>query len=334
MQGAQRKTHKSQFCKRAKKATGQKSTNNLKMTREKIRTYDTKTFRDKFIKPEQQVDKLLKSNFGKFFIVKVEEMIRLIKLPVPPTRATTHTFIFLTGGEAVMTIASQTYKIYKDECLIVPAGQVFSFDNLDINKGYLCNFHNDIIIGKFGKTELLKEFEFLNVWGNNRISLDKKTAQHILQLLKRIYLNYSESGLQRLDTIQSNFIALLCEINQAYKPLSNSKQIQSVTITNKFKEQISLHIKGKHLVRDYASLLHITPNHLNKAVKQITDKSPTKWIDETLMLEAKVLLYQTDLSINEVATELGIFDQSYFSRLFKKYQGVTPLEFCKKIEKS
>jgi AraC family transcriptional regulator, transcriptional activator of pobA len=69
-------------------------------------------------------------------------------------------------------------------------------------------------------------------------------------------------------------------------------------------------------------------------VKTITGKSPTKWIDDTLVLEAKVLLYQTKLTINEVAAEIGIYDQSYFSRLFKKYEGVTPFEFRKKIETS
>lgn len=83
------------------------------------------------MKPEQKLNDILKSDFGIFFITRVEDMIRLIRLPVPPTRATTHTFIYLTEGEAVMSIGSEAYTIYKDECLVVPAGQVFSFNNLD-----------------------------------------------------------------------------------------------------------------------------------------------------------------------------------------------------------
>ncbi len=286
------------------------------------------------MKPEQKLDTLLKADFGKFFIVKVEDMIRLIKLPVPPIRATTHTFIYLTDGEAVLTIGSETYKIFKNHCLIVPAGQVFSFDNADFNEGYLCNFHNDILIGKFGKKDLLKDFEFLSVWGNHRICLDDKTSGYVKQLLQRIFLDYSENGLKNSDIIQSYFLATLCEINSIYKPLSNSKQTTAVALTNKFKELIFIHIKTKHLVTDYASLLHITPNHLNKSVKAITGKSPTKWIGEALVLEAKVLLYQTKMTINEVASEIGIYDQSYFSRLFKKYEGITPVEFRRKIEMS
>lgn len=286
------------------------------------------------MKAGQPVDDFLKIDFGKFFIVKVEDLIRQIKLPVPPNRATTHTLIYLTSGVANMDIGSSSFTIGKNECLIVPAGQVFSFSKLDINKGYLCNFHNDIIIGKFGKRELLKDFEFLNVYGNPNIRLDKETAQHVYQLLKRIYAGYSQNGLQHIDIIQSYFLALLCELNLTYKPLSNSRYTSSVTITNTFKQLLFSNIRQKHLVSEYAEMLHISPNHLNKVVKAITNQSPTKWIDATLVMEAKVLLHQTSYSISEIAAEIGIADPSYFSRLFKKYTGITPVEFRKRIEKS
>ncbi len=286
------------------------------------------------MKPEKKINDLLKTGFGKFFITKVEDMIRLIRLPVPPARATTHTFIYLTEGEAVMSIGSETYTIYKDECLFVPAGQVFSFNNVDENNGYLCNFHDDFIIDKFGKRDLLKSFEFLTIWGNPLVKLDLQVSKYIHHLLKRIFTDYAINGLQRIEILQSYFIALLCEINHVYTPFSDRNQMQAVTLMNEFKELLFIHIRTKHLVADYANLLHITPNHLNKTIKQITGKSPKKWIDQTLMLEAKVLLHQTDFPISQIAQEIGIYDQSYFSRLFKKHEGVTPLMFRKTIKTS
>jgi AraC family transcriptional activator of pobA len=299
-----------------------------------IRTYDVASFRDRFMQTGQPLNSLLKIDFGKFFVVKVEELFRLMKLPVPPTRATTHTLIYLTEGEAIMTIGSETCKIGRDECMIVPAGQVFSFTHPDVNRGYLCNFHNDMIIGKFGKNDLLRDFEFLRVWGNPRICLDERTSGFVLHLFKRLLLEYTEHGLKNLNILQPYFIALLCEINSAYKPVSGSSQTHAVHITNRFRELIFSSIKTVHSVADYAALLNITPNHLNKSVRTITGKSPTKWIDEAIVLEAKVLLCQSDLPISEIAAEVGFFDQSYFSRLFKKYEGVTPVQFRKMIEKS
>ncbi len=304
------------------------------MTREAIKTYNTISFRKRFMQPDQQLNTLLKSDFGKFFIVPVEDLLRLMKLPIPPVRATTHTLIYLTEGEAIMNIGSDTFRIFKDECLIVPTGQVFSFSNFDTNKGYLCNFHNDMIIGKFGKNELLKDFEFLRVWGNPRICLDPQTSDFVRHIFKRLLLEYSESGLAHQNILQPYLIALLCEINRVYQPISKSPQTGALHITNQFKELLTIHIKTKHLVTDYAALLHITPNHLNKCVKTMTGKSPTKWIDDAIVLEAKVLLYQSNLSIGEVAAEVGLHDPSYFSRLFKKREGITPLAFRSMIEKS
>lgn len=299
-----------------------------------IKTHDTASFRHKYMMPGQAVDDLLKVDFGKFFIVKVEDMIRQIKLPVPPNRATTHTLIYLTSGDANMDIGSSSFTIHKDECLIVPAGQVFAFSKLDTNTGFLCNFHNDILISKYANGDLLQDFEFLSVYGNPHIRLGSQTSKQVLLLLQRIYSDYSSSGLKNMNIIQSYFIALLCELNQIYQPLSDSKQTAAIHITNKFKQLLFSNIKQKHLVADYASIMNLSPNHLNKAVKAITSKSPTKWINETLILEAKVLLYQTPYSMSEVASNLGIHDSSYFSRLFKKYEGVTPSEFRKRIEKS
>jgi AraC family transcriptional regulator, transcriptional activator of pobA len=304
------------------------------VNKSKIKTHNTVSFRERYMYPEQELDLLLKPQFGKFFIVKVEEMIRLIKLPVPPTRATGHSLIYLTAGEANMTIGSETYKIFKDECLVVPAGQVYAFASLDINKGYLCHFQNDMISSRFGRQELIRDMEFLQVWSNPRISLDKQSSGFVAMLFKRLLLDYTANGLNNPDILQSYFIALLCELNKASKPDADNIPVHSATISNKFRKLLFAHVRSKHLVSDYATLLNISPNHLNKTVKAVTGKSPGKWIDEAIVLEAKVLLYQSNLSISAIAAELGFDDQSYFTRLFKKYEGATPLSFRKRIEKS
>jgi AraC-like DNA-binding protein len=153
----------------------------------------------------------------------------------------------------------------------------------------------------------------------------------VRQLYERILDEYAEYGLAHPDILQPSFIALLCEINGVYKPVSESRQTNAVLLTNRFRELLFEHVTSKHLVTDYASLLHISPNHLNKSVKTITGKSPTKWIDEAIVLEAKVLLYQSKLSVSEVAAAVGFYDASYFSRLFRKYEGMTPMDFRKRF---
>lgn len=301
-------------------------------TNHQIKTYNADAYRSNFINSEDRLKAILKADPDKFFIVKVEDLIRLMKLPVPPARTNTHSFIYLTEGEAIMRIGSETHRIVKDECLIVAAGQVFSFDNVDINKGFLLNFHDDALIGKLAKNDLVKDFEFLKLWAEPKISLDTQTSVFLKQLLERLLFEYEANGLQNREIIQSYLIAVLCEVNSVYKATAGNKHLKAADISNRFRELLFTHIKTRHLVSDYAELLNITANHLNKSVKAVTGKSPTKWIDEAIVLEAKVLLYQSKLSISEIATEVGLLDQSYFSRLFKKYEGTTPLQFRKSIE--
>lgn len=304
------------------------------MKSDAIKTFNQNEFLSKFMGPAPKLRKMIKDDQGRFFMVPVQDMIKISQVPVPPTRATTHTLIYLTEGVASMTIGFQKVKIKKNECLIVAAGQVFSYDKHEVNKGFISNFDDDFLISRISGKELLKEFDFLNIWGNPVIKPKGNTVNYIRQTLQRVLDEYQQNGLTNVALIKSYFIAALCELNTAYQPLSKSGSQVALTLVNRFKEAIHKHIKEKHHVTDYASLLHVSPNHLNKTVKSVTGKPASAWISETLITEAKVMLVHTDHSISEIATALGVYDQSYFSRLFKKYEKVTPLEYRKMIDLS
>ncbi|GAB3935889.1 helix-turn-helix domain-containing protein [Larkinella terrae] len=297
-----------------------------------IKLYDTRAFTATFM-PSDELNAILKGDIGKFFAVRVEDMYRHVHRAVPASRSTIHSCLFITEGEASIKIGSELFTIHQHEMLIVPAGQVFSFEENEVNKGYLCGFHTDFLLEKFGNS-VVKDFDFLRVWGNPMIKPDPDSARFIEQVMHRLLFDYSRSGLRNPELLQAYLLALLCEINRVYRPVSVGNPTSSVAITNRFRELLFSMIRTKHLVSDYASLLNITPNHLNKTVKAMTGKSPTKWIDETILLEAKVLLCQTSLSVSEIAFEVGFGDSSYFTRLFKKYEGRTPTEFRRMIEKS
>ncbi|MBT1689696.1 AraC family transcriptional regulator [Dawidia soli] len=301
--------------------------------RDNIQLYNPSAFTARFM-PSPALQALLKGDFNKFLIVRVEEMYRHVTRPVPATRATIHTCLFLTEGQATMKIGSERYTIRRHEMLVVPAGQVFSFGEKDVNKGYICCFHNDMLVGKYGKSELLKEFEFLQVWGNPRLTPDNQTARFVLHLFKRLHQEYTDHGLQHLNILQPYLITLLCEVNRIYTPVATHAQTAAVTLANKFRALLFTNVCTMHRVSDYAAALHVSPNHLNKSVKAATEKSPTRWIDEAIVLEAKVLLSQSTLTVAGVALAVGLDDPSYFARLFRKHTGTTPTAFRKMIEKS
>jgi AraC-like DNA-binding protein len=74
-------------------------------------------------------------------------------------------------------------------------------------------------------------------------------------------------------------------------------------------------------------MLHVSPNHLNKCVKATTGKSAHDLLNEMLLLEAKVLLKQTNLNVTEIAYKIGKNEISDFARFFKAQTGMKPGEY-------
>jgi AraC-like DNA-binding protein len=298
-----------------------------------IATHDTAAFHQAYVRPEPALQELLRPGFEQFFVVRLEEMYRLMRLPVPPTRTNSHLLVMLTEGTGRMSVGSETYPLAPGDCLLVPAGQVLAFGEAKPHRGYLCSFHPGFFQGRVVNSALPLEFDFLRVWGVPFFRADAGVAESVWVLLERLRAEYAANGLASLGLLQAYLAALLCELNQAYRPAAAGSG-RVAQLANRFRELLLEHFRQRHQVAEYAALLHVSPNHLNKAVKAATGKSPTKWIDEAIVLEAKVLLHQSALPVATVAAEVGLLDPSYFSRLFKKYEGVTPLEFRRRIETS
>lgn len=300
---------------------------------EEIKTYGAKGFRDKFLGLENPTHQLFKTNSDHFFCLKIEEMMQL-QYPVPPSKHDCHTLIFITSGQHIIKLGFEECVTVPNEIIVVPAGKIFSIEHINArHRGYICQFHPDILIGKYGNRDMINDFDFLKMSGNPKITIPEKDTLFIRNLLDRLEVEYLEAEKINLDFIQSYLMALFCEMNRSAVKTPKGGTAAAV-LTAKFKELIYPNIKTNHQVNYYASLLNVTPNHLNKSVKAITGKAATTWIDETILLEAKYLLYQTNLSVSEIAMQVGHEDQSYFSRFFRKHESMSPVQYRKMIDKS
>ena len=277
---------------------------------------------------------LLAADAGQFFAVAVEQLYPTIRRAVPPTRSAGHSCLYLTSGTATMRIGSETHTIGAGEVLLVRAGQLFSFAPGDVNTGYLCFFQDDFLREGAGSTPGPAVQELLRVWGPPFLPLDAPTTGFVRQLLHRLLVEYGQHQLRYPEVLRAYLLALLSELGRACRAAATPVGRPATRLANRFKQLVATTIHKTHLVSEFAAALHVTPNHLTKAVTTATGKSPGKWIEETIVLEAKVMLYQSDWPVGEIARAVGLADASYFSRLFKKHEGVTPLGFRKMIEKS
>ena len=85
-------------------------------------------------------------------------------------------------------------------------------------------------------------------------------------------------------------------------------------------------------IASYAAAIGISENYLSRLVKNATGRSVGAWIDIVRIQRAKRLLSETRLPIIDIAAAVGMDDQSYFSRLFKRETSLTPSSFRKKMQ--
>ena len=77
----------------------------------------------------------------------------------------------------------------------------------------------------------------------------------------------------------------------------------------------------------------ISPQHLCRVFKETLNMRPLEYLTRRRLQEAKRLLQRTELPIAEIALQSGFPDAGYFSTVFKKHEGITPMEYKKSLSK-
>jgi AraC-like DNA-binding protein len=134
--------------------------------------------------------------------------------------------------------------------------------------------------------------------------------------------------LEMLQMMLKRFIILCTRI---YKSQMNFTRLEfkEVDLVREFQFLVEQHFKIKHSVQEYADLLNKSIKTLANTFSKVSDKSPLQIIHERKLVEAKRMLRYTDMSIKEIAYELGFEDIQTFSRFFKKMEKLSPTDFKK-----
>ncbi len=109
--------------------------------------------------------------------------------------------------------------------------------------------------------------------------------------------------------------------------LTSAVASRLVQLTQAFRQLLTERVQTEKRPVAYAGYLNISETYLNQAVKSVTGFTVTYWVLHEVLLQAKRLLFHTELTIKEIAQQLGYDDPTYFSRLFKKATRTTPLAF-------
>jgi AraC-like DNA-binding protein len=265
--------------------------------------------------------------YNNFHVERVENYRAHLQLPIPPHRRSVCFFVLLTAGRALRSKALTQYELLPGHIFCLPADLITSLEDVSEDaEGFYCHFTPEIFGNSVLNIELAHDFPFFHPLSEPMLKLSE--TERIFQLLHILETEYLKSESTRFELIPIYLAALFLEIRQQTQ---NRKEPQNVNaaafLTKRYLNALPELVYSKKTVTEFAEHLAVTPNHLHKCVKATTGKTAHELLADMRILEAKVLLKQSRLSIGEIAFKIGELDASDFCRFFKSRAKMTPNQY-------
>ena len=183
------------------------------------------------------------------------------------------------------------------------------------------------------RSESLQHSPLFKIGGTPILKIDEAQRQFLNTIFQKMIEEQKSDYVYKDDLIR-NYINLIIHEALKLQPSGDYDQHSNAAsrLTSVFLEllerQFPIESSDNPLqlktAQDYANILHVHVNYLNRAVKDVTGKSTTTHITERIAGEAKALLQHTGWNISDIAYALGFEYPTYFNNFFKRLTGTNP----------
>jgi len=252
---------------------------------------------------------------------------------IQPLRRQFNLIYILLGGVHDVYLGADYRWLQPNDLVMIPENMVYASRHVHSCSGYCMHFKTEFIQPLFNKP-IAEEFPFLDMEAEHVINVTPEESLIIQQAFRDIIREHERFSPEK-DYLLRNYIhILLLRVREIYRPHAkkiNETASHATRITNQFKQMLQKQFIEVRKVEQYAAAMHMTPKHLCDLVKEATGKTPKQIMIDVLLLEAKVLLGSTSLSMTEIAHKLRFQDQAHFSHFIHQHTGHSPLKLRKKL---
>ncbi len=264
-------------------------------------------------------------------IARFSEYIHEHQSLVFPHRHSFYHLVLFTRGHGRHTIDFHHFQASPYQVYFMIPGQVHTWDFEEEMEGYVVNFSESFFTSFLLQPEYLDSFSFLDQdSSNNVLMVADGIRERICGLFEELLVQNARATAWRDDMVRVLLlqIFLIIEQSDSVDKKRHAEKGKNATVRN-FIRLIDKNYDRLRLPGQYAEMLNVTPNHLNALCKEHLGIQAGELIRDRIVLEAKRLLINLDLTVSEIAYKLNFNDNSYFTKFFRKETGMTPEDFRK-----
>ncbi len=251
-----------------------------------------------------------------------------------PVRMNAMLIVITTQGSSDFYLDYLPYKTTKGQLITIFPSHTVQLTNISPDfKGQMIVLSKDFLNGWVDK-RTPSMVNYLKLVKSPFTQLEERETRVVLECMQSLKRKIKDhSHFFQKEALQVGVIELIVELGNIFMGKKDGLVNQTLTrkeeLLNEFLELLFIHCKEEHQVDFYADKLCISPQYLSLILKDKTGKSASKWINEAIMTEAKILLKSPNMTVKQVADLLNFSDQSTFGKFFKKHQKISPLEYRK-----
>lgn len=270
------------------------------------------------------------SDKKEIFYIETQEDTKNIPLHLP-YRTEYYGFGIVVRGNGTFLVNLESYNVQEGSIItispeVIKQWKYRSFDLQTIAIFFTKSFFVQYNLNQY----LLDSFSFFNLQAQHIISFPKEKSNPLKNILYNIKDKINSNHLYKNEIIVHLLTIALYEYVVLYSEYAQSialQQNRSRQISIAFKNLVTRNFMKQRKVKYYADLLCISPKHLSEIIKLENGKTAGEWIDEIVVLEAKILLQDPSLTIAQIAEQLNFTDQSVFGKFFKNLTYLSPLAY-------
>ena len=237
---------------------------------------------------------------------------------------------WIQEGKGTYNIDFKQYSFTGNVLFFLSPGQVFTVDSEEIKIAYKLTFVRDFYcIQTHDKEVACNGVLFNNIYENPFVNPSKNDAIKLNAILDGLIEEFQQNETAQYDMLQSYLKQFIISAVRVKKGNHSLKEDAETRLLRDFSLLVEEHFKSIHTVTGYADKLNISPKSITKHFLKLGTKTPSTFIKNRILLEAKRRLVYTDKTVKEIAFELGFNDPAYFTRFFTKAISKSPLQFKK-----